>query len=99
MSVKHTPGPWQIYPVTYPLIETADGIAVAKTDCSLNRVSGKWVEDRETAAANAVLIAAAPDLLEALDNLLAAQIDPMGMKAAKACKAAVAAISKAKGEA
>lgn len=46
---------------------------------------------------DAKLIEAAPELLEALENLLAAQIDPMGIKAAHACKAACAAIAKAKG--
>jgi hypothetical protein len=95
---KHTPGPWQIYPAPYPLIETADGIAVAKTDCSLNRVSGKWVEDRETRAANAALISAAPDLLAALEELLADTYLSHPINADRMANAR-AAILKAKGEA
>ena len=45
------------------------------------------------------LQAANRELVEALDNLLAAQIDPMGIKAHKACKAASAIIAKHKGAA
>jgi hypothetical protein len=109
MSAKHTPGPWQIYPAPYPLIETADGIAVAKTDCSLSRVSGKWVENREMLAANAALISAAPDLLAALEELLVERYaleepeefdaDGRWTSSSPASVKARAAIAKAKGEA
>lgn len=37
------------------------------------------------------------ELVEALENLLAAQIDPMGIKAARACKNARAILAKHKG--
>ena len=43
------------------------------------------------------LQAANRELVEALDNLLAAQIDPMGIKAARACKNARAILAKHKG--
>ena len=43
------------------------------------------------------LEAANRELVEALDNLLAAQIDPMGIKAARACKNARAILAKHKG--
>ena len=45
------------------------------------------------------LEAANKELVEALDNLIAAQIDPIGIKAAKACKDACAILAKHKGAA
>lgn len=45
----------------------------------------------------AELEAANRELVEALENLLAAQIDPMGIKAARACKNARAILAKHKG--
>lgn len=60
----HSPGPWRTigHPHDRPLIESADGELVAD------------LVDRESiaeTAANAVLIAAAPDLLAALKDCLA----------------------------
>ena len=60
MKTKHTPGPWEacIYsgPFDQPLILSSDG--------AIGRLHG--MEDRQHEA-NAKLIAAAPDLLEALE--------------------------------
>lgn len=47
---------------------------------------------------DAHLIASAPDLLRALENLLSAQIDPMGIKASHARREAYEVIAKAKGQ-
>ena len=61
---KHTPGPWKVY----YLEKNSDGepCIMTATHC----VGHIWINDisREQAAANAVLIAAAPDLLEALQR-------------------------------
>lgn len=47
---------------------------------------------------DARLIASAPDLLRALENLLSTQIDPMGIKASHARREAYEVIAKAKGQ-
>lgn len=53
-----------------------------------------------SAPANAALLAhfrnVGPELVEALDDLLAAQIDPLGVKAHLACKKAASLLSRAK---
>lgn len=65
---KHTPGPWSIRPIGgYPIIQSETGTLVAKTDCSLN--SGNFVAGIDVSRANARLIASAPELLEALENI------------------------------
>lgn len=56
MSAKHTPGPWNVSVDGY--IESTDSIIASLCD------------ETESSYANASLIAAAPDLLEALDTLL-----------------------------
>lgn len=90
MEEKYTPGPWEV-----------DGPRIYSTTKTLVATVGLF-RSLETASANARLIAAAPDLLAALESLLewAADVhDPMkqsrinysGMDAARA------AIAKAKG--
>ncbi len=59
---KHTPGPWK-HDDIYGLIVTQDGAEIAA--CHAGRTGGK----SETVP-NARLIAAAPELLEALKQLL-----------------------------
>lgn len=74
LDAGHTPGPWTAY-------EYAGGWWVSNlTDDSGPMVCvGSWPDDRE---ANARLIAAAPDLLEALDsgtlNILLGMIEDSG---------------------
>jgi hypothetical protein len=67
-SVVHTPGPWKRYegygvdfrrPVITDAIPDRDGKCVANCICYVATTNGDW-------DANAKLIAAAPDLLEAL---------------------------------
>ena len=68
---SHTPGPWDVYPGTRAGIDTKDGsfsIVVAGYD---DDECGIWGRTNAEAEANARLIAAAPDLLEALSELLA----------------------------
>ena len=82
---KHTPGPW-------------DACESAICDGSANviaLVSPAHMGERNEGAANARLIASSPELLEALEELLAAQVcDDCGL-----CDKARAAIRKAKGDA
>jgi len=61
MSAKHTPGPWSIYSITfkgYHQIACAQGGRVCQV-----------VPFKDEYKANARLIAAAPDLLEALKSM------------------------------
>ena len=98
---KHTPGPWEVrlsmgsQSIAYD-ISSDDGRV-----CS----SPRWATPREDEAlANARLIAAAPDLLEALEAIMHAhqadiEFDPdPDSPAHDAWDMADAAISKAKGE-
>lgn len=64
MDSKFTPGPWRVkfYDDGYPVVFAGDA-AVAKTDCSIH--CEKWNGDMNTNAANASLIAAAPEMYEA----------------------------------
>jgi len=91
MAGKHTPGPWRLFLTTdgRALIgigeETGEGIT--------DRGFGTWRSGEEQIA-NARLIAAAPDLLEALKNLVAIYDDEFGIVAPE-MDAARAALSKA----
>lgn len=75
-QAQHTPGPWRFT----GFVQTSNfggNIAAVQADGTvLARVKGGVTENRETAAANARLIAAAPDLLEALKSLQAIMCDP-----------------------
>lgn len=69
MDAKHTPGPWVYYTEPQPNgcpIVGACGLMVAMLAHSIYEP-----EQRDTALANASLIAAAPMLLEALQNIVA----------------------------
>ena len=84
MSAKHTPGPW----VTY--LNTMDDVVVRK----MNEAGyEQCVIARGANYKNARLIAAAPDLLAALQSVLANSLDSQGL--ADAHKQARAAIAKA----
>ena len=92
MNTKHTPGPW-----------TIDGLHISGNGYSIAHInSHRTTEGR----ANADLIAAAPELLEALENLLDAVRQNIDGKPPTADQifeigghAAVAAIAKATGAA
>lgn len=96
--MKHTQGPWKIIDINYhPYIEK-DGFEV----CQLFRtafLNDDYSEDIEfeNAKANANLIAAAPELLEALEQLLDCVINPDNFDRI-VISDAQKAISKAKGE-
>lgn len=89
MSTQYTPGPWRIGtppPNGEQTIGTLNGLMVA--------VATTGAEMEETKA-NARLIAAAPELLEALQSVLENCLDSEGLCAAHA--KARAAIAKAEG--
>jgi hypothetical protein len=74
MTTKHTPGPWEIFQFGEPseidvaVGPVAGGVAVAQ----IVTANGQGINTREAierGAANARLIAAAPDMLKALYRL------------------------------
>lgn len=112
---KHTPGPWSVHQLTGSAFGDvgirAEGKVVAGYVALMNT---RWPHagQQEEQRANAKLIAAAPELLTALDELLAAELTQMpAYEAGKAAQDAWAdrraaarnnarvAITKATGEA
>lgn len=69
-DAKHSPGPWQSHP-----IEKRQGLPYVPVSAEtlIARVYSKHFGDDDQAAANGRLIAAAPELLEALRAIVAAQ--------------------------
>ena len=100
MSDKHTKGLWWVMKRTsrplddYYVLTGKDRVTGKPIDiASLN-----WLlESDEECRANADLIAAAPDLLNALENAVKALNSGNGVKQLKAAENARAVITKAKG--
>lgn len=64
METKHTPGPWEINPRAKAMIMSESGRGIASAAVySTNTGNGEHIEEN---LANAKLIAAAPEMLEAL---------------------------------
>jgi hypothetical protein len=104
-DVKHTPGPWEFGPGYAPGDSTfelfAPGGRQVIAQCSYENM---WLStyDGETDAANARLIASAPDLLEALKRMVEIDDDEVVMdtdSVKERLSAARAAIARATGEA
>tara|TARA_R110000868_G_scaffold26537_4_gene102052 strand:- start:104 stop:403 length:300 start_codon:yes stop_codon:yes gene_type:complete len=95
MTDKHTPGPWTIFDGAHPGID-GGGLSIVvygKEDEPLYGVQG-W--NAGEALANARLIAAAPDLLEALQQLGGILVEaPPSFSDSPAVKKARIAIAKA----
>jgi len=85
---KHTPGPWE-------RVDCAVGYAVHPVGNTMG-IFGRVCDDDRLTRGDADLIAAAPDLLAALKELLDAPIDG-GMSTSDAIDNARAAIAKAEG--
>ena len=71
MNTKHTPGPWQVdetYTSMYMVTTTKARCPVAEVMCASDMYS--CIDPTQEEEANAKLIAAAPDLLEALRELV-----------------------------
>ena len=82
---KHTPGPWRVVKDPTNLSLQVYGQTLALFEC--------WRRsDEQTELANARLIAAAPDLLDALDYMLNVchAIDAQGDEAHEKARAAIA---------
>jgi len=96
-DAKHTPGPWVILldDDAIEIVGNADERSVPVADIMLDEHTS-FAPQMIEAVANANLIAAAPDLLEALENLLAVHEGQGGTKY-HAGDIARAAIAKAKG--
>ena len=91
---KHTPGPWtvQLAQITPTSKATKFEVVTDEWDVVAGRVGIRKESD-------AILIASAPDLLDALDNLLSAcQLPGDHCEMEQAIAAGIAAIAKAKGE-
>lgn len=80
MGDKHTPGPWLLNQYGEP-VDASGEVILAK---------GLALTNSDEAKANSRLIAAAPELLEALKLLLAARKDFELMTAASAAETAIA---------
>jgi hypothetical protein len=98
MDTKHTKGPWQIIP--YP-----DGHSFIREGVAPERFVANVSTSNDEGKANARLIAAAPDMLEALTKARAfieAELDARGPDVAGVALASLnavdAAIAKATGE-
>ena len=75
-NAKHTPGPWVVRTIDQSLatVETQDGEYII---CNAAQLRGDdWKTEHAERKANARLIAAAPEMLDALDGL-AAQVRPL----------------------
>jgi len=96
MRAKHTPGPW--FAVGYQVeIESETVADICTTNAHLFGQPG--LHNDATAMANAHLIAAAPEMLAALECITDALSPPRNAEEEAAIAAALAALAKAKGEA
>jgi hypothetical protein len=88
--MSHTPGPWLVDPKRRLRIFADDDITVASTGCTDS--------ERDRWEANAALIAAAPELLDALCHMRwCASCAEGGWEDCEGGRAALAAIAKAEG--
>lgn len=92
METKHTPGPWKVssYGTPHLKVFANDGAHVASVNYG--------DVDMNTQAANARLIAAAPELLEALSAMVHAYTSTDGNAQCAALAKAEAAFRKAQGK-
>lgn len=95
-QVKHTPGPWYVQP------EQDGAFTIWANELQLGEVTPDDMGDKLPAQANAALIAAAPDMLAALEwwqaQMRDDSCDDMGKLLDDMSAKARAAIAKAKGE-
>lgn len=91
MNAKHTPGPWLLIDATDDEIAITTDARMADDIVPIVEVQIGWDEPLESEQrANARLIAAAPDLLEACQGLLDALPSATTHPAIKAARAAIA---------
>ena len=92
-KIEHTPGPWRSFAGAIYIGEHTAPVFIART-CHPDREKGASIADGHERLANADLIAAAPELLEALEALV---LLPNKQRPAEVWEAARAAIAKARG--
>ncbi len=98
-AVKHTPGPWYVTggsPELLLIREEASDYSLAVADDG-GHVDPQFALDDDVITANANLIAAAPDLYEALETVILGI--SQGSVGKPAVLAAVSALARARGEA
>lgn len=98
-AARHTPGPWTVGDEVNPLVYSASGGAYVAQVLAYS--DGATGASRPEATADALLIAAAPELLEALREMLAVYGNDghFHAPALRATRASQAAIAKATGAA
>lgn len=91
-TLNHTPGPWHLGGRNNAIVYAQDGYAVANAETYHGEHGGAF-------ESNARLIAAAPELLEALRDALAALLYPVTHESSRAAIAtkAYATIAKVEG--
>ena len=88
---EHTPGPWSIAGRGYTIFGPDDAVVISSFDAETE-------EEEERYLANARLIAAAPDLLAALEEAVrSSEVSRMGGMSWDEMDRARAAIAKARG--
>lgn len=96
MEIKHTPGPWKWVELEfcgkYHELQDQFGVVI----CDDGSASGEYSPEIDVNGANARLIASAPELLEALEEVV--QWLELGDHEGQMHSKARAAIAKAKGE-
>ena len=103
MSAQHTPGPWELGSKSRDTEFLDDEWEISicganEIDCPLIAMVSNLSLSDDEADANACLIAAAPELLEALQSLVDMDVAyQRGPKVAEAVESARAAIAKATG--
>ena len=98
MNAAHTPGPWKVDPNFWGDIETAKGeLQICTVDADGDVGHNFACPEIAEAEANARLIAASPDLLEALERLVDRVTDLGANGFSQEVANGKAAIAKAKG--
>lgn len=95
---KHTQGPWKVDGKTELCITDVDDLSRFIGSASIMGSNDNYKEVYEEAKANARLMAAAPDLLDALQNMTLMYCDGFDYEDDDVVIKARAAIAKAKGE-
>ena len=70
MKFKHTPGPWEPAGSTIRTTRSSFGGGYFVVDCSRSWAGNEFSNDEGEAEANALLIAAAPEMLEMLIEVI-----------------------------
>lgn len=96
MSTKHTPGPWRLSETARDAV-VCDDVSGHDTSDNVDYYEGHLIAESIIGSANRLLIAAAPDLLEALEWMLHAHGADVDGGESDVIDKARAAIAKATG--